>query len=242
MEYLSGVKFMEYLFKAVCEAAAFPIASGIGVCNGCAFMPGSWTALSLSDKRRLSLLASWVMNPFSLFSCKEERGRWREGIFWSMRIFYLFFCLFRAAPAAYWGFQARGWIGAPAASLHHSSQQHQISDPLSKARDRTPILMDTSWVHYSWATGELPHQPPLGAESEMALPLRSPLGFADGWPFSISNEPVVCPFFPKRHWVPGPCLPHPSTATSVIQSVSTFCVSSVPQLSHLRHREVGWLV
>ena len=34
-------------------------------------------------------------------------------------LFFLSFCLFRAAPAAYGGFQARGQIGA-AASLHHS--------------------------------------------------------------------------------------------------------------------------
>ena len=32
---------------------------------------------------------------------------------------YLFFCLFRAPPTAYGGSQARGWIGAVAASLHH---------------------------------------------------------------------------------------------------------------------------
>ena len=30
--------------------------------------------------------------------------------------------------------------------LHHSSRQRQILNPLSKARDRTPILMDTPWV------------------------------------------------------------------------------------------------
>ena len=30
--------------------------------------------------------------------------------------------------------------------LHHSSQQRQILNPLSEARDRTPILMDTSYV------------------------------------------------------------------------------------------------
>ena len=34
--------------------------------------------------------------------------------------FFFFFCLFRAAPAAYGGSQARGRIGATAASLHHS--------------------------------------------------------------------------------------------------------------------------
>ena len=31
--------------------------------------------------------------------------------------------------------------------LHHSSQQHQILDPLNKARDQTCVLMDTPWVH-----------------------------------------------------------------------------------------------
>ena len=31
--------------------------------------------------------------------------------------------------------------------LHHSSQQHQILNPLTEARVQTRILMDTSWVH-----------------------------------------------------------------------------------------------
>ena len=31
--------------------------------------------------------------------------------------------------------------------LHHSSQQGQMLNPLSKARDRTCIFTDTSWVH-----------------------------------------------------------------------------------------------
>ena len=39
-------------------------------------------------------------------------------------------------------------IAMPALShvcnLHHSSQQHRISDPLSEARDLTHFLMDTS--------------------------------------------------------------------------------------------------
>ena len=37
----------------------------------------------------------------------------------------------------------RGRIGAAAASLHQSSWQHQILNPLREARDRTRILMDT---------------------------------------------------------------------------------------------------
>ena len=61
--------------------------------------------------------------------------------------FFLFFwLLFRAAPVAYGGFLARGLIGAVAASLHHSSRQRQFSGPLSKARDRTYILMDACQI------------------------------------------------------------------------------------------------
>ena len=69
-----------------------------------------------------------------------------------------------AAPAAYGGSQAKGPIGAVDAGpyttatampdlscicdLHHSSWQHQILNPLNRARDQTSILMDTSWVCY----------------------------------------------------------------------------------------------
>ena len=82
-------------------------------------------------------------------------------------VFFLFhfvlFLLYRAAPAAYGGSQARGQIGAIAASLHHShsnarsephlnfhlyhsSWQHRILNPLSEARDRTQNLMVPSWI------------------------------------------------------------------------------------------------
>ena len=36
--------------------------------------------------------------------------------------------------------------------LHHSSQQCQISDPLSEARNWTQVLMDTSRIHFCCAT------------------------------------------------------------------------------------------
>ena len=36
------------------------------------------------------------------------------------------FCLFRATPMAYGGSQARDGIGAVAAGLHRSQQQHKI--------------------------------------------------------------------------------------------------------------------
>ena len=78
-------------------------------------------------------------------------------------------CLpFRAASVVYVSSQARVWIRAAAAGLHHyaiatwdpnrvchlhhSSWQHRILKPLSKARDWTWILMDSSWACFHWVT------------------------------------------------------------------------------------------
>ena len=41
-------------------------------------------------------------------------------------------------------------------NLHHSSQQHQILNPLSEASDQNHILMDTSRVRYCWVTTGTP--------------------------------------------------------------------------------------
>ena len=56
------------------------------------------------------------------------------------------------------------YISAPAkpdpsqvCKLRHSSEQRQILNPLSKARDRTCILMDTSQIRYHWATTGTPY-------------------------------------------------------------------------------------
>ena len=81
----------------------------------------------------------------------------------SWQTFYqsVIFFFFRTAPVAHGGSQARGRIGAGAAAashstatpdlsciydLHHSSQQCQILNPLSEARDQTWVLMDTSQI------------------------------------------------------------------------------------------------
>ena len=69
---------------------------------------------------------------------------------------YSLFCLFRAAPVVYGGSQARGLIGVVAASLHHSSWQHQILNPLSEARDQTRNLMVSSWIRFCCATTGTP--------------------------------------------------------------------------------------
>ena len=76
-------------------------------------------------------------------------------------LFIFGFCLFRAALAACGGSQAKGRIEAVVTGLHHShsdagpsrtcdlhpsTRQRRILNPLSKARDRTYVLMDTSQV------------------------------------------------------------------------------------------------
>ena len=84
---------------------------------------------------------------------------------WRRLYLDLFFsCLFRAAPAAYGGSQAKGRFGAIAAGLcptmsdpsfvcdlHHSSRQHWILNPPSEARDQTCFLMDASQICFHWA-------------------------------------------------------------------------------------------
>ena len=87
-------------------------------------------------------------------------------------ILILTFCfLFSSVPAAYGTSQARGWIRDAAAGichshsnarselclwLHHSSWQRWILNPLSRARDRTHVLIDTSQIHFCWATTGTP--------------------------------------------------------------------------------------
>ena len=43
---------------------------------------------------------------------------------------------------------AATWDPSRVRTLHHSSQLHQILNPLSEARDQTLVLVDVSQVHY----------------------------------------------------------------------------------------------
>ena len=49
------------------------------------------------------------------------------------------------------------WDPSRVYNLHHSSWQHRIHDPLSKAGDRTLNLMDTGWIRLQWATMGTPN-------------------------------------------------------------------------------------
>ena len=83
---------------------------------------------------------------------RGELGSYKQGsdLFLSVYAIYLFiyFCLFRAAPTAYGGSQARGQNRSCSHWPIPQPQQHQILNPLIKARDRTCIFMDTSQIHF----------------------------------------------------------------------------------------------
>ena len=81
--------------------------------------------------------------------------------------FFFIFFLFMAAGAVYGISLPRGPKRATAAGLHHSHsntrsgwcpqptlqlRQCKILNPLNEARDKTSVLMVTSWVVYRWAT------------------------------------------------------------------------------------------
>ena len=76
---------------------------------------------------------------------------------------FIYFLLFRATLMAYGGsrlgVKSELWLLAYTTAtvmrdpshvchLYHGSWQHRIPDPLSQARDRTHILMDTSRARY----------------------------------------------------------------------------------------------
>ena len=78
----------------------------------------------------------------------------------SLSLFFFFSLLFSAAPVAYGSSQAGDWIGAAAASLHHSHSNagvfnlHHSSatmpdpQPTEWGQDGTRILMDTNQIHF----------------------------------------------------------------------------------------------
>ena len=95
--------------------------------------------------------------------CSPQNTKFKKKFFFFLFLFLLpSFLPSRTAPKAYRSSQARGRIGTTAASLHTQPQQRRICassstyttahgnarsfNPLSKIRDQTRILMDTSWT------------------------------------------------------------------------------------------------
>ena len=116
----------------------------------------TYPALSLQWLR--SLLWRGIPGPgtFAHHGCGQKKKKKKANRkFIIICIFiYLFACLFRAAPVAYGGSQARGPIGATAAGLCHSHsntvfEPHlqsipQLTATLSKVRDQTHNVIAAS--------------------------------------------------------------------------------------------------
>ena len=101
----------------------------------------------------LSLNFQWLLAILGVFSLVSV-NRAPTSVSSLFFIFSLFSFFFRATGVAYGSSQTRGQIGAISAgyttatampdlssicNLHHSSQKHQILNPLSRARDQTHI-------------------------------------------------------------------------------------------------------
>ena len=109
-------------------------------------------------------------------------------------------------------------------NLHHRSQQRWILNPLSKARNRTCVPMDTSQIHFHWTTMGTPdcsfdcRVQKRQSEQRIFFPLLFPMRLLlqDKWvPFccweSLSNSTLAPPFPLGLHgcncdsfWLPEP--------------------------------------
>ena len=125
------------------------------VSSSCGFKPLSLWHFFCSSHRKLIWSPSYT---HQLRLCPGDLER-----FQNFSLFFIYFSFFRVVPVAYGSSQARDQIGAAAEAyatatatpdpdpscvcdLHRSSRQCRIINPLSRARDRTRILMDTSQV------------------------------------------------------------------------------------------------
>jgi len=128
-------------------------------------------------------------------------------ILWFTLTFFFFF-LFRAAPVTYGSSQARSWmeLQLPATAtatatwdqshvcnVHHGSWHHWILKPLSRARDQTQVLTDTSWIRFPYATTGVPLLPSL-AEASFTFDCVTCN------PKSLANTEVASHLIPRLAW------------------------------------------
>ena len=128
----------------------------------------------------------------------KEHGRiFRPEMVFMVSIYLLrLFCFIRSTSSEYGSSQARGQIGATAASLHHShsnggselhcnlhhsSWQRQIPDPQMEARGQICILMVRSRVRSRWATTGTPSFSTSDVPAEHQLPVSRVLEAVGKW-------------------------------------------------------------
>ena len=141
----------------------------------------------ITDKLSCRVLI-WVLNKIMYIYQLSNLVLFRYILF-----IYLLLLLFRAAPAACVSSQARGRIRA-ASAAYITVHGRQILNPLSRARDWTCILMDTSGVCYCWATRGTPQcfsiEPMCGQSLSFSSPSFHNQAF-DGLPCHGKNSRTI---------------------------------------------------
>ena len=112
---------------------------------------GSWKLWEIMILCFLNKCSKWHLRKSSLNSLKKYK--------WyiiTIKMPSLINNFFRATPVVR-KFPGSGFNQSCSCQPMPQSQQRQILNPPSEARDQTRILMVTSWVHYHWATMGTPH-------------------------------------------------------------------------------------
>ena len=91
----------------------------------------------------------------SIEECQKQElwnNKLRFGFLLLLLLFFFSFCLFRATPEAYGGSQAKGRIGAAAASLHHG-HSNAGSKPCLQPTPQLTATQDP-WILVGFITTE----------------------------------------------------------------------------------------
>ena len=129
------------------------------------------------------------------------------------------------------------WDQSHVCDLHCSSQQHWILNPMSKARDPTHVLMDTSQVLYHWATMGTPSFPIFLYDQWLCPKQAQPLvkckitisKQTEGRAFGMITCKRELQILSTKHSYPGaPCY-------KVIDGVQRACAQARHQIKLLRH-------
>ena len=139
--------------------------------QGCVLGDAPYSSISTRKKgrRKMTLTLNGMYRPLQLGEARQGREHlvtWEDTAAtpaFVVGVFFFFFLLFRPhlrhmevpglevkleLQLPVYTTATATWDLSFVCDLHHSSQQGRIPDPLSKARDQTLILMDTSQIHF----------------------------------------------------------------------------------------------
>ena len=117
------------------------------------------------------------------------------------------------------------WDPSRACDLYHSSQQCQIPNPLSEAKDGSHILVDSSWIHFHCIT--------MGTLDCSLILVLSQILVKAGWEDGERDKAWLCSIFIPDLWCWGwACVLEDLDPTQEFQILTWVTVNvSLPQVS-----------